>query len=261
MCTLVAIRGRHPRLPLIVAANRDEYYARPAASPRVVREGPRVVAGVDLEKGGTWMGANERGLFVALTNQRSHEPAPRRPASRGGVVLDALSQADVDGVDALLGRLDPSAYDGFNLMYGDAATLAVAYARPDRSTIERVRLGDGVWVLPNDVLGSSEFPKTERIAALAEPLLGLGWPELAAGLARALGDHEKHASLPAPPPGSRFHPALLHELSAICVHTPVYGTRSAAIVALEPGRVAHYLFADGPPCRTPFEDVTSLLTQ
>ncbi len=262
MCTLVALKGFDSRYPLIVAANRDERYARPATAPRVVHE--RAIAGVDLEKGGTWMGANERGLFVALTNQRSYELAPRGSSSRGHVVLEALQAQDVDGVHALLERLDPSRYEGFNLMYGSAERLAVAYVRPDVATVERVELDAGLWVLPNDIIGSAEFPKVDRALELVRPLLGApSWDALRAGLENALGDHDKpDASLvPAPPPGSRFDRELLRELQALCIHTPAYGTRSATILALEPGRVAHYLVADGPPCRAPFQEVTALLDE
>jgi hypothetical protein len=52
---------------------------------------------------------------------------------------------------------------------------------------------------------------------------------------------------------------MLQRLQALCIHTPTYGTRSATVLALEPGRVAHYLYADGAPCRTPFVEVGGLL--
>ena len=66
--------------------------------------------------------------------------------------------------------------------------------------------------------------------------------------------------VPPPPLGSRFDHALLRRLQALCIHTPVYGTKSSTVLALGAGRVERYLFADGPPCVTPFEDFTSLLS-
>lgn len=260
MCTLIALKGRDPHYPLVVAANRDEYYARPASAPRIVHERPRAIAGVDLEKGGTWMGANEHGLFVGLTNQRSLELAPSGPASRGHVVLDLLAATDVDTMIAQLDRINPAIYPGFNLLFGDADRLFVAYARPEPARIERRELGDGIWVLPNDVLGSREFPKIDRALELVRPRLPApSWEALRDGLIEVLTDHHKSDDLPDPPPGARFDRALLRELQALCIHTPIYGTRSATLLALEPGRVAHYLFAEGPPCRTPFVEVTPLL--
>jgi uncharacterized protein with NRDE domain len=260
MCTLIAIKGLNPRYPLVIAANRDELYARPTEAPRVLRERPRALAGVDVEKGGTWLGANEHGVFVGLTNQRTHEAAAPRPASRGRVVLEALAAREASAIDALLDELDPSLFEGFNLMYGDARTLSVAYARPERAEIERVALKEGVWALANDVLGSPEFPKTARAVELVAPhAAAREWAPLAGALTQALGDHDLPASLPDPPAGSRFDRALLGALQALCIHTPHYGTRSATVLALEPGRVARYLHADGAPCRAPFADLTRSL--
>lgn len=260
MCTIVAIKGRHPTFPLVVAANRDEFYDRPATPPRVVRESPRVVAGIDEKSGGSWMGANDRGLFVSLTNQRQYAGADPSKRSRGPLVLDALAHGEVGGIDAQLERLDAREYNSFNLFYGDAETLRVAYARSDRSHIEVQTLADGVWVLPNDRIGSPEFPKTRRVLEVVEPLVEADWDTLREGLERALGDHREPAieDVPHPPDGSIFDREMLKRLQALCIHTPVYGTRSATILALEPGRVARYEHAEGPPCTAPFVDLTEL---
>lgn len=261
MCTIVAIKGRHLEFPLLVAANRDEFYTRPTEGPRRVHEDPRAVAGLDGFKGGTWMGANARGIFVALTNQRQYRGADPTRSSRGAIVLAALAEREVEGVDALLESIDARDYNGFNLLYGDATTLRVAYARPERAAIETQTLEDGIWVLPNDRIGSPEFPKARRARALAEPLVSGGWPELALDARRLLRDHEVPplADVPEPPAGSLFTHAMARTLQSICVHTPVYGTRSSTLLALSPRRVEHYLYADGPPCQSDFRDVTELL--
>lgn len=260
MCTIVAIKGVHPELPLVVAANRDEFYARPATPPRVVHEDPIAVAGVDLAKGGTWMGANARGLFVAITNQRAHVRLDEPLASRGEVVLEALAEEDTEGVDALLESLDAREYKSFNVIYGDARSLKVGYARTERRAVELEELSDGLWVLTNDRIGSPEFPKADRVLELVRPHVHEPWDALARALEQAMGDHEKPPldRVPAPPPESRFDHGLLRELQAICIHTAVYGTRSSTLLALAPGRVVHYRFADGPPCTAPFRDVMPL---
>lgn len=257
----MAIKGRHPRYPLIVGANRDEYYARPSTGPRIVHESPRAVAGVDLVKGGSWMGANEHGVFVAVTNQRTLTGADPRLSSRGEIVLEALRERSASGVETLVGSLDAREYNSFNLIFGDAETLKVGYARSEARAIAIEPLGDGIWVLANDRIGSPEFPKSERALELVAPIAGAPWDTLREGLTRALGDHDKPPldRIEDPGPEARFGRELLRELQALCIHTPVYGTRSSTVLALEPGRVAHYLFADGPPCSTPFADVTALL--
>ena len=260
MCTIVAIHGRNPSYPLIVAANRDEFYARAASAPRPVGDDPRIVAGVDLAKGGSWMGANARGLFVALTNQRQHDGADPARASRGEVVMDALAMESVEAVDDLLGAIDGREYNGFNLMYGDADGLRVAYARSDRAAIEVEALAPGVWVLPNDRIGSPDFPKTARAHALVAPIAEAPWPAVRDGLQRLLADHSRPPleAVPPPPHGSVFTRETLHAIQQICVHTPVYGTKSATLLALSPGRVEHYLYAEGPPCQSTFEPVRAL---
>src|SRR5688500_7216428 len=162
MCTIVAIKGRHPEYPLVVAANRDEYYARAAGPPQRLEEDRRIVAGVDLAKGGTWMGANDRGVFVAITNQRTHDRTFAGTFSRGLMVVAALRQDDVGAIDELLRKTDPAEYSAFNLIYGDARELRVAYARPDAPQIEVAALDEGIWILTNDRIGSPDFPKAER---------------------------------------------------------------------------------------------------
>src|SRR5690606_10220142 len=143
-------------------------------------------AGIDLAKGGSWMGANERGVFVAVTNQRTYSGADPRRASRGEVVIEALAQPDVASVDALVASLDARDYNSFNLMWGDASALRVGYARSEQRAVEIHELGDGLSVLANDRMGSPEFPKSARAAALVEPLIELPWERLAPALARVL---------------------------------------------------------------------------
>jgi uncharacterized protein with NRDE domain len=257
VCTLVAIAGLSPDVPLVVAANRDELYARAATPPQVLADSPRVVGGRDLTKGGTWLGATERGFFVGVTNQRSWTlPDPRR-RSRGELVFDLLRAGSTDAAIAHLRTLDARVYNSFNLLFGDAETLHVAYARDDKPKIALEPLGRGVWVLNNDTIGSRDFPKATRAARLVAPHVVSEWDELAPALRSMLGDHELPAmdDVPPPPPNARLTPEQLRALQAVCVHTPVYGTRSSTLLGLGEGRVLHYSFADGPPCVTRFYDV------
>ena len=85
--------------------------------------------------------------------------------------------------------------------------------------------------------------------------------ELAPLLRDVVASHERAPleSIAQPPANSPFSRELVCELDAVCIHTPTYGTRSSTIAALAPGRAAHYLFASGPPCTTPFDDFTALL--
>jgi uncharacterized protein with NRDE domain len=262
MCTIVILRHIHPEYPLVLAANRDELYARPAVGPQVLSPSPRVVGGRDLERQGTWMGVTDGGLFVGLTNQRGSANLTRAPRSRGEVVMRALGSDGVEGVERYLASLDPREYNPFNLLYGDAGTLRVAYARPDSERMTVTDVPRGVHVLPNDVLDTPELPKVRRARKLAEAAAHQPWPEAVQALQALLADHLLPERAPALHPDEEGLPDIherMRQYQALCIHTPGYGTRSSAIVALAPGRVAHYLAADVAPCQGPYQDVTPLL--
>jgi hypothetical protein len=117
----------------------------------------------------------------------------------------------------------------------------------------------GTHVLANDRLGSPDFPKTARAEALVRPVRSLPLPEARALLRGALADHHLPPieAIAEPPPGSRFPREIVHRLQALCIHTPLYGTRSATLLTLGEGRLLDYHYADGPPCTTPFDEVFS----
>lgn len=254
MCTAILLSGTGPDHPVVIAANRDEFHARPAVGPVELLDHPRAVGGRDLERGGSWLGVTETGFLALLTNQP--EPGGPRPAarSRGEIVLDVLRRGDRAGARDYLAALDAPAFNSFNLLYGDAGGLEVAYGRADRAAVGREPVPPGLHILPNGRLDDPALRKVARARALVEPHLGAAWPALATHLAAALADHDRPAleELPGSPAGARFPRELVRELHALCIHTPAYGTRSAAIVALDPGRVARLLWAAGPPCTTPF---------
>lgn len=87
MCVLAVFLRPSGRTPLIVAANRDEFRDRPSAPPQRLEEG--IVGGKDLQSGGTWLGVNDRGLFVAVTNRRT-PPREEDSLSRGLLALETL---------------------------------------------------------------------------------------------------------------------------------------------------------------------------
>lgn len=258
MCTIVVLSRVHPRVGLIVAANRDEFYDRPAEPPQVLDPDTGIVGGRDGSAGGTWMGASPNGFFVGLTNQRTWGGADRTLASRGTVALDALRRCSTEGVRALLDSLDPSRYNPFNLIYGDPSHVEVAYVRSDG--VERQPLGPGVHVLTNDRMGSPDFPKANRAGALAQPLRDADGGRRWSDVRRLLGDHDlpDASALSPPPAGSLFTTEIVRALQAVCIHTPTYGTRSATGIVADERGLADYRFADGPPCRAPLVSVRNL---
>jgi uncharacterized protein with NRDE domain len=260
MCTIVVLNQVRADYPLVLATNRDEFYSRRSSGPGVVLEAPRSVGGLDLEAKGTWMGVTQTGLFVGLTNQRTFVMPDRTKRSRGEIVLEALRAGTPDAVREQLRSLDGRTYNGFNLMFGDAQSLWVAYGRETLREVRVERVPVGVHVLPNDTLECPDFAKVRRAKALVEPVARAEWPTLERTLEAMLGDvtQPDEAEVPEPPNSAWFDRKTLRRLAALCVRTEIYGTRSSTIVALTPGGVAHYRYADGPPDVTPFVDVTPL---
>lgn len=260
MCTIITLYGVREDFPLVLATNRDEFYARPATGAIRLLADPVTVGGVDLEAGGTWLGVAADGFFVGVTNQRTFASRRSAALSRGQLVRSLLQVGTTAAARSLVAALDPADYNDFNLMFGDSAGVFVAYGRAEETSVRMSPLPVGLHVLPNDELDSPLFPKCARARSLLATHARAPWPALRAALERTLADRHtvaQRAPAQAPP---FFDAGTMRALSALCVRTDVYGTRSSTIIALQPGRCAHYLYADGPPGETPFRDVTPLFT-
>jgi uncharacterized protein with NRDE domain len=268
MCTILILNRIHPVAPVVIAANRDELYARPATPPQILDTGgPPALGGKDLLAGGTWMGLNARGLFVGLTNRGPGQPDRR---SRGELVLNALGLTTAGDVERLI-RSTASAgeYSPFNLLYGTATELRVACVEDDQ--LETTPVPPGLHVLPSSGrLDDPIFPKVERAsrllqAALAnEPADPAADPveELGESLLAVLADHDKPTleELPAPLRGHGLGADFARQLQALCVHTPGYGTRSSTLVTLTTDdTLPRYYFSPGPACRGRWERFDPLL--
>lgn len=157
MCLVLLAWRAHPDFPLVVAANRDEFHARPAAPAEFWSDHPDILAGRDLEARGTWMGVSRNGRFAAVTNYRGGtEPSAKH--SRGALVTGFL----LDGAF----RIDGSSYSGFNLLATDGDEL---WWTSNRDGAPK-RLEPGVYGLGNLLLESPEVePAKERFRAALDP--------------------------------------------------------------------------------------------
>jgi uncharacterized protein with NRDE domain len=257
MCTIAILIEVVPGAPIVLAANRDELYARPTRAPEILDPRSRIVGGVDVLSGGTWLAVRPDGHFAAVTNQVALATPPPGLRSRGLAVAELAAAADPE---AYVAALDPTRYASMNLIWRDRGSVAIAYTRRELGTLEIERLPRGVHVLCNDRLGAPGFPRGERLAGAIEAALERGdaWPALIEPLHRALGDHERVSLADTPP--SHLAPALARELTATCIHSDAYGTRSTTLLALGDGGVIDYLHADGPPCTTRPSSRRSLLS-
>ncbi len=245
MCTLALYTRVGAAVPLLVAANRDEFLDRATAAPRLLSVAPWIVAGQDLVAGGTWLGLNERGLVVGLLNRRSVAAPDATLESRGLLCLRALQCGTVDEVADLLRTEEGSRYNPFTLLAAARDDALVGVARGDE--IEIRRLQPGLHLLTNLEVNDPNCPRIQRslgrFIALQSPI-GTGSDGFVAELRSVLSQHTAAGGTP----------SVAYE-DGLCIHRGPYGTRSSSIIALDSSGSARYWHAEGPPCRSDYAPV------
>jgi uncharacterized protein with NRDE domain len=247
MCLLVIAWHAHADLPLVIAANRDEFHARPSAPLAWWQPDERLLAGRDLTAGGTWLGITRDGRVGALTNFRDPRAARPDAPSRGSLIprFAASPLSPHDFVQQVL----PQAADfaGFNLLVGDHAELGYLASRPEPRWQP---LSPGIYGLSNHLL-DTPWPKLTRLRERVSRVLGQA-SDPAGALFELLTDREP--ALGPGMPDSLGDPALDRALSAPFVVNPRYGTRCSTVVTVDrAGRVRaeERLFdPQGMPCGT-----------
>ncbi|MDI9779227.1 NRDE family protein [Pseudomonas putida] len=222
MCLIVfAWRPGHT-LPLIVAANRDEFYARPTQALAAWDDAPGVYAGRDLEAGGTWLGVGPQGRFAALTNIRDPGQV-LGPRSRGELVATYL-QGEL-GVEAYLDQVASCSdqYSGFNLLVGDGRQLGYLHARDVAPRL----LEAGVYGLSNAGL-DTPWPKLVKARTGLEAVLESADPQRLLAL---LADNEPAADAELPETGVGVATERL--LSSVFIASQNYGTRASTVLIVD----------------------------
>jgi uncharacterized protein with NRDE domain len=252
MCTLALYLRQFEDYPLVVAANRDEHFSRPSASPQLLSTEPPIFGGKDLVAGGTWLGVNALGLAAGIVNRRA-APAQSRETirSRGLLCLDMLRAKDAVQARQRLEREIGPAYQPFLLLVASEETAFVAFNTGGE--IKRLELEAGLQVFSNTSFTDSGGGKLdharELFAAAAVPLeaqLKRSGARLdsAVGILRGvLSSHD---------PGDHSQ----EPRDAICVHTSGadYGTVSSSIIFYARAEKRFYFYhASGAPCRTIYE--------
>ncbi len=235
MCLILFGLNAHPEVPLIVAANRDEFYERPTAPAHVWPEAPHVLAGRDEKAGGTWMGVTRSGHWAAITNYRDPEAEHKDEApSRGDLVADYLKQQP--DPQAYIEQVASSSerYNGFNLLVG---TPAGAYYFSNRDGSIRT-LRAGIYGLSNHLLDSA-WPKVERGKKTLARHLERDAP--APGpLLDLLYDTEQPVDEKLPDTGIGLAGERL--LSPMFIESETYGTRASTVLMIR--RDATITFAE-----------------
>jgi len=225
MCLILFSYKSHKKYKLILAANRDEFYERPTMPMQWWENKDGVLAGIDQDKHGTWMGANTNGKFAALTNYRKMPITEQFDSSRGFLVSEFLA-SDISREEYMAKLRDCSAsYDGYNLLFGDIHNIAY-FSNKGSETAE---LEPGTYGLSNHLLNTP-------------------WPKVVAGKSRLQEIIEKEdvdtnalfqmmentdfgqdADLPDTGVGLE----LERLLSAAFIKSPNYGTRCSTLLLID----------------------------
>ena len=247
MCLVAIAVDAHPRIALVLAANRDEYHARSAAPAAWGREGAfrDVLAGRDLMAGGTWLGVRRDGRFALVTNVREGKAQDPAANSRGELPLLAL-HADRT-IDEAMAAIDAPRYNGFNLLAGDAVGFLWMSNRD--AAVRRVTRG--VHGLSNALL-DVQWPKVARTQERLQSWLR-GDATSFEPLFDALGDRAQATDAELPSTGVPL--AWERLLSSPFIVSDRYGTRCSTVLAIDRGGHARFVERTFAPDGAPSHEV------
>ncbi len=253
MCTLAILYRRSDSWPVILGANRDEMIDRQWRPPaRHWPDRPDVVAGLDEQAGGSWLGLNDEGVAAAILNRQGSLGSAAGKRSRGELVLEALDHATAEDAADALSDLDALAYRPFNLVIADRDGVFWLRNEAERGPgrIERSAVPGGVSLLTERELNDTASPRIarylDRFRAARPPEPDTGdWSAWRALLA----DRE-----PSPDQGPTATMSITTDFG--------FGTTSSSLIALpgpsNPSQSPVWLFASGRPDVAEFAPVGAL---
>lgn len=221
MCLIALAWKAHPEYPLVVAANRDEWRARPAAPAGWWEDHPEILAGRDLEAGGTWMGVTRGGRFCAVTNFRDPSDKRGTARSRGELVAQFLSGRQSPAGycrDLVRRRAD---YNGFNLLAAEGDSLVYFGSREG----EAREVEPGFHALSNHLL-DEPWPKVRRAREAMRLSVGDGDEPLFAMLSDATPGRDEEL------PDTGVGLAWERRLSPALINGEDYGTRASTVLRM-----------------------------
>lgn len=255
MCLILLAINHSPEAPLVLAANRDEFYNRPASSMDFWPEKPSILGGKDLKAGGTWFAINTSGRFAAITNYRDISRIKTNAPSRGEIILRCLDYSGSIPDCLSILKKKASQYNGFNLLMGEKDQV---YWYSNQAE-DIIKLPPGIHGLSNHYL-NTPWPKVEKgKKALAKALLtSVSYPNTEEALFKLLSD----SSLPRDQelPDTGVGPRWERILSPLFINSPTYGTRCSTVMTIShKGRIRISERSFSPDRTTPFKDRHFLL--
>ncbi|ANM31136.1 hypothetical protein ABI59_18500 [Acidobacteria bacterium Mor1] len=226
MCLIAVAHQASPRYRLVVAANRDEFHQRPTREARFWGVYPSLLAGKDLEGGGTWMGVSRDGRVAAITNFREPGKSRSDAVSRGLLVRDFLTgnAGPLDYVQQV--TLEEQEFNGFSLLAFQGEELAwISNRHPGAGA-----LAPGIYGLSNAVL-DTPWPKVCRLKDRLETLVSRDEPLDAESVFAALADRVTPDDADLPETGVGLERERV--LSPVFIDTPQYGTRCSTLVTID----------------------------
>lgn len=231
MCLIFVALDHHPKYSLVVAANRDEFFNRPAKKLHHW-DNTDLLAGKDLSAGGSWLGATESGRFAALTNFRDPANSVENPVTRGSLVSDYLLNGE--SPETYLASIEPNhaQYEGFNLLVSDQENF---WYYSNRHTQPAQRLSKGIYGLSNHLL-DTPWPKVKKGKQAFESALKenpLNKDSLINDLLDVMNDRTMADDSELPNTGIDLH--MERFLSSRFIHTDseIYGTRCSTILLVD----------------------------
>lgn len=233
MCLITLAIEQHDEYPLVMLANRDEFFQRPSNVAEYWSDFPDILAGRDQEKGGTWCGLNRLGSYAAITNVHGDAAPVADPPSRGLLITEYLTEQH-DAVTYLNQVVDKrEQYAGFNLLVGKHTDVYVLGKTSDGPE----KLSNGIHVVSNAILGE-EWPKAKRSKQLLRSLLDSGEEISAENCFRILSDTDKPDDSELK--GINIDLAWRRKLSSIFVSAGEYGTRASTILLIDQNGQRHF---------------------
>jgi uncharacterized protein with NRDE domain len=231
MCLIALAWRAHPQHLLVVAANRDEWRERPAEPAHWWPDHLQLLAGRDLQAGGTWMGVTRQGRFAAVTNFRDPSDKRSTARSRGSLVAEFLLSSE--SAPAFIARLAPQKgeFNGFSLILGDGDALFYFGSREG----EARAVEPGVHALSNHLL-DEPWPKVKRASAAMREAIAA--PDLAAPLFAMLSDATaaRDGHLPDTGVGLEWE----RRLSPALITGRDYGTRASTLLVIGSDASVHF---------------------
>ncbi len=225
MCLIFLAHRVHPRYPLILAANRDEFYHRPTVPASFWETEPQILAGRDLKSGGTWLGISRTGRIAALSNYRDPNSVRENAPSRGGLVTEFLFD-DIPPVEYLaLLRERSLDYNGFNIIFGDLKNL---FFYSNRGEVPP-QLQPGIHGLSNHLL-DTDWPKVRHGKNTLAEILAPGKEPDVEEIFTLLADRSLPDDSLLPDTGVGLETERL--LAPLFITGPTYGTRSSSILLI-----------------------------